>query len=1036
MNAILGLDLGMASLGFCLMDTENESIMAMGAHIFEAAENAKDGASLAEPRRRARGGRRRTRRRRKRLRDLKQRLLNSGFHGMDRLFDGCPEQTPWQLRKECLSRELSDAELGRVLYHIAKHRGFQSNRKDRFEGEAKTQEEKKSKKEKKKMLAGAAALRKSVSDNNQETVGAYLAGCSKQRNLPEKYEHTITRDLLREEVTLIFERQRSFGQAKATQGLLDTYCALAFTQLPIQSSISLVGQCELEPEEKRAPRRAYTAERFVALSRLFNLRIQRLGRTVGRPLEPDERDRLLALAYKQKTGVSFTRARKELKLDDEERFNLAVYRKTSSDQDDWDAIRKNAENKPLIRFPGFQDLKSAMEPLDRALWETLLSESERLDTIAYAFSFFSEEDDIRRKLEPASLPETVTVALLAAVDFTGTINLSLKVLYAILPYMARGQDYSEACASAGYHHSKKESAGLAKLGPAPTTRNPVVDRALAQARKLINAVIRRYGMPDRFHIEFSRDLGKSKKDRDREQRENEKFRERNKEARDEAAELFGGTPSGEEYVKYRLWKEQKGHCLYSGRYLSPEMLMDPLACQIDHALPRRRSWDDSFSNKVLCLSSENQRKGNRTPYEYLEPAGRWGEFLARTKALSFARRRRITIQHFDEEVGEKYKQRALNDTRYMARALKTHIETSLAPKTKGTRLVLTVNGRMTSMLRARWGLGKKERSSDLHHAVDAAIVAASTYGLVERVNEWSRDPKRSERSLENRLPMPWPTFRDDVLEALGNVFVSRQPVRKGTGRGHHDTIMSRRVGQDGSVCFVQRVALGKLTPSKLEQIVDVDVVEGAATGRNRRLYEVLERRLTAHGGDPKRAFQEPIYMPRNDPTMRGPLIRSVRIRTDAKSMLRIPGREGYAANDSMIRVDVFEKGGKFFLVPVYAFHVAKRELPDRVCTGRKCIEDWDRLDRDHHFLFSLSKNDYVVVEKRQRPLVEGYYVGMNINNASIALRPHHNQAGKIKDGIGVKTLQSITKFTVNVFGEKSRVRGEKRHGVADVADPA
>ena len=38
--------------------------------------------------------------------------------------------------------------------------------------------------------------------------------------------------------------------------------------------------------------------------------------------------------------------------------------------------------------------------------------------------------------------------------------------------------------------------------------------------------------------------------------------------------------------------------------------------EIDHALPFSRTWDDSFNNKVLVLGSENQNKGNQTPYEY------------------------------------------------------------------------------------------------------------------------------------------------------------------------------------------------------------------------------------------------------------------------------------------------------------------------------------------------------------------------------------------------------------------------------------
>ena len=48
-----------------------------------------------------------------------------------------------------------------------------------------------------------------------------------------------------------------------------------------------------------------------------------------------------------------------------------------------------------------------------------------------------------------------------------------------------------------------------------------------------------------------------------------------------------------------------------------ERIVEPGYCEVDHALPYSRSFDDSMSNKVLVLTKENRDKGNRTPYEYL-----------------------------------------------------------------------------------------------------------------------------------------------------------------------------------------------------------------------------------------------------------------------------------------------------------------------------------------------------------------------------------------------------------------------------------
>ena len=67
---VLGLDLGIASCGFALLDFENKEILAAGVRCFEKAENPKTGASLALPRRQKRMLRRTIRRRRQRMRKI------------------------------------------------------------------------------------------------------------------------------------------------------------------------------------------------------------------------------------------------------------------------------------------------------------------------------------------------------------------------------------------------------------------------------------------------------------------------------------------------------------------------------------------------------------------------------------------------------------------------------------------------------------------------------------------------------------------------------------------------------------------------------------------------------------------------------------------------------------------------------------------------------------------------------------------------------------------------------------------------------
>ncbi len=75
MRYSLGLDIGITSVGWAILDLENKYIEDLGVRIFERAENPKDGSSLAAPRREARGSRRRLRRKRQRLNDVRDLIV-------------------------------------------------------------------------------------------------------------------------------------------------------------------------------------------------------------------------------------------------------------------------------------------------------------------------------------------------------------------------------------------------------------------------------------------------------------------------------------------------------------------------------------------------------------------------------------------------------------------------------------------------------------------------------------------------------------------------------------------------------------------------------------------------------------------------------------------------------------------------------------------------------------------------------------------------------------------------------------------------
>lgn len=131
----IGLDIGISSVGWAVVALDNNEspygIINMGARVFDAAENPKDGASLALPRREARSMRRRLRRHRHRNERIRTMLVRREILTQDRLdalFDGRLENI-YALRVRALDEKVTAEEFARILIHISQRRGFRSNRK-------------------------------------------------------------------------------------------------------------------------------------------------------------------------------------------------------------------------------------------------------------------------------------------------------------------------------------------------------------------------------------------------------------------------------------------------------------------------------------------------------------------------------------------------------------------------------------------------------------------------------------------------------------------------------------------------------------------------------------------------------------------------------------------------------------------------------------------------------------------------------------------------------------------------------------------
>ncbi len=1063
LNYILGLDIGIASVGWATVEIDDKEnpirLIDLGVRVFERAEVPKTGDSLAAARRAARSIRRLIRRRAHRLLRTRRLLKHEGVlkpedfdeNGFIKLLPN----TPWQLRAAALDRKLTPLEWAAVLLHLVKHRGYLSQRKN---------EEQTADKELGDLLKGVADNTHALQTGDFRTpaelaLNKFEKESGHIRNQRGDYSHTFSRKDLQAELVLLFEKQKEFGNPYVSDDLKNGIENLLMTQRPALSGDAIqkmLGHCTFEPAEPKAAKNTYTAERFIWLTKLNNLRI--LNQGSERPLTDTERTTLMDEPYK-KSKLTYARVRKLLGLDDTAFFKGLRYGKD------------NAESTTLMEMKAYHAISRALEKEGLKDKKSPLNLSPELqDEIGTAFSLFKTDEDITGRLKDCLQPEILD-ALLKHISFDKFVQISLKALRRIVPLMEQGKRYDEACAEIyGDHYGEKNSEEMLYLPPIPADeiRNPVVLRALSQARKVINSVVRRYGSPVRIHIETAREVGKSFKDR----KEIEKRQEENRKDREKAAAKFReyfpnfvGEPKSKDILKLRLYEQQHGKCLYSGKEIDLGRLNEKGYVEIDHALPFSRTWDDSFNNKVLVLGSENQNKGNRTPYEYLngkDNSREWLEFKARVETSRFphSKKQRILLQKFDEEG---FKERNLNDTRYVNRFLCQFVADHMQLTGKGKRRVFASNGQITNLLRGFWGLRKVRVENDRHHALDAVVVACSTVAMQQRITRFVRykemnafDGKTIDEETgevlhqKTHFPQPWDFFAQEVMirvfgkpggkpefeeadtpeklrallaeqvssrpqavhEYVAPLFVSRAPNRKMSGQGHMETVKSPKRLDEGM--SVLRVPLTQLKLKDLEKMVNRE--------REPKLYEALKARLEAHKDDPAKAFAEPFYKQdkAGNPTQQ---VKAVRIEQVQKTGVWVRNQNGIADNATMVRVDVFEKAGKYYLVPIYSWQVAKGILPDRAVVQGRDEEDWTVMDDSFEFKFVLYANDLIKLTAKKNEFL-GYFVSLNRATGAIDIRTHDTDSTKGKNGIfqsvGVKTALSFQKYHIDELGKEIR----------------
>lgn len=360
-----------------------------------------------------------------------------------------------------------------------------------------------------------------------------------------------------------------------------------------------------------------------------------------------------------------------------------------------------------------------------------------------------------------------------------------------------------------YPAAQPDENGLVLLGSPriSAVRNPMAMRALFRLRILVNRLLKE-GKIDRntkINIEFARELNDTNRRAAtaRYQRELEKeYAGYKKELLEMCVgDLDSSTMiSDTDLLKYKLWKEQNGKCLYTGKTIGvADFIGDGNTFDIEHTVPRSRGGDDAQVNKTLCENYFNRSvKKSKLPSEL----SNHDEIMERVKALGWEDK----IETLRKDIEKQKKRAKAADTKEakdsaiqqrhylqmkldywkgkMSRFTMEEVPNGFENRQgvdigiigKYARLYLgtvfsriyTVKGATTAEFRKMWGLqdeyAKKERINHVHHCIDAITIACIGKNEYDR---WAQYRKDTEKYLwyngsKPKFDKPWDSFTQDV----------------------------------------------------------------------------------------------------------------------------------------------------------------------------------------------------------------------------------------------------------------------------------
>ncbi len=821
-------DIGIGSCGWAVVsenETGNRRIEDAGSRIFDSGEMKEGKDRKSQKRRGFRGVRRVLRRRSHRKYRLKNYLRY--VHFMTDMEIRCASEASMNqilpVKVRGIDEKLTKAELLQVLIHACNHRGYKDFYEVTETDEAESQEEE----DEKINQAAADRLDRSFEESHCRTISEYICryctipGTDRidYRNRFYKNENRmiIRRKHVENEVCTILKKQREW-YPELTDQKIEKIMEVIFSQRDFEDGpgdasdkyrrytgfLESLGYCRFYPEERRGFRNTALGDVYAAINALSQYRYVHTD-TGEAKLSQEAAAKMVSYIMKQ-GSLTRTQAAKLLKP-----FGIAIYGSKDVDK----TLAKS------FRF--LKEMKKIAEKC-QVSWESLLSETDlteyeegktsllnQLGTVCSMYQTPHKKEEQLKKLhakwEHAHLPPAFWNALKRH-RFSGTSRVSYHHMAdAIEAFLKRdkGDIYGNFQWNKQKQLDKKQESQRERLLSAKVLMqdedvkdNPVVLRSINETRKVLNCLIRLYGSPAEIHVEVADDVARSYLERKRiqkMQRDHEKTRDAIKKKIAEILHCEESEVKGSQIERYKLYMEQEGKCLYSGRALNLEMVLDTKshAYEVDHIIPYSLILDNTLANKALVCGNENQAKGQQTPLMYLKGEKKEA-FIERVKAEKKRTSHPISNKKYDylmlatlygkeaKEILTGWKSRNINDTRYITKYVVGLIKNHLQFAGEKAR-VFGIRGHITSRFRKEWlgkntwGSDEKCRANYLNHAADAIVLANLSKMDVEIAMDYEK--LRQIRRHYGEMSIQYDHFLNHAAQRIAAFYpITEEAIRK------------------------------------------------------------------------------------------------------------------------------------------------------------------------------------------------------------------------------------------------------------------